>query len=105
MLIALQPVRMDASLTLHVSGDVLSINGVPYDFGPLPNGAILPKAAVDCSFLASDVLRRDGRIELTLILPHGPCAPPETRFPSPVETTNGPVTLPPFGDADDHPEH
>ena len=95
MQITLTPVRLDTALSLHRSGDVLVINGVTYDFGPLPEGAILPREAVGCAWLASDVERIGGAIHLTLILPHGANAPEATRHPAPISlTVNGPVTLP-----------
>jgi hypothetical protein len=97
MRLTFNPVRMDATLSLIVNGDELQINGVPFDFGPLPEGAVLPRDAVVCDWLASDVTRRGGQIELTLILPHGANAPHETRFPAPVDAVDGPVPLPEFG--------
>lgn len=98
MKIAFKPLRSDEPITLSVQGDVLTINGEPFDFGPLAEGAVLPRDAVDSALLASDVVRRAGQIELTLILPHGPFAPSETRFPAPIEATEGPIALPPFGE-------
>ena len=96
MKITLTPVNMAAHLTLERAGDVLTINGTAYDFGALPDGATLPRAAVDCQWLASDVERAGGALHLTLTLPHGPNAPPETRFPAPViDPHDGPVALPP----------
>lgn len=101
MIIALSPVRSDASLTLHRAGDVLTINGTAYDLAPLPEGAILPQAAVDCPWLASDITRQDGRLRLTLLLPHGAIpwpAPPEAAAvtdPMPLDLTDdGPVAVP-----------
>lgn len=94
------PMRSDEPISLSVQGDVLTINGEPFDFGPLPEGAILPREAVACEWLASDVTRQGGAIELTLILPHGANAPPETRFPTPIEATEGPIELPMFGATD-----
>lgn len=82
MLITFTPMRRDDRLTLHRTGDVLTLNGDSYDFSPLPEGAVLPRDAVDCDWLASDVTRKDGHLHLRLILPHGADAPPETRFPS-----------------------
>jgi len=72
MQIALTPQRRDDTLTLSAQGDVLTFNGVAYDFGPLPDGGVLPRAAVACDWLASDVTREGGTLRLTLILPHGP---------------------------------
>lgn len=95
MHITLTPMRRDGSLALDRDGDRLTINGTPYDFSAIPEGAILPRDAVDCDWLASDVTRRDGRLCLTLILPHGPDAPPEIRYPDPVDIeADGPVPLP-----------
>lgn len=95
MHITLTPMRRDDGLILTRRGDVLTINGLDYDFAPLPEGAILPRDAVDCPWLASDVTREGGQLRLTLILPHGADAPPEAVFPAPLLlTADGPVTLP-----------
>ena len=64
MQITLTPMRRDDALTLHRAGDVLTINGVAYDFGPLPEGALLCRAAVGCDWLASDVGRVGGKSPL-----------------------------------------
>ena len=79
-----------------VLGDVLTIGGVEYDFGPLAEGDILPRSAVDCHWLASDVTRENGRIALTLALPHGATAPEAARFPQPILAEDGPLSLPPY---------
>lgn len=88
----------DYRLILHCAGDLLTLNGDRYDFLPLPEGAVLPRYAVDCDWLASDITRKDGHLHLTLILPHGADAPTETRFLQPIMLeADGPVTLPPHG--------
>ncbi|MDZ7908266.1 MAG: hypothetical protein U5N10_08650 [Gemmobacter sp.] len=101
MFITLTPMRRDDALTLQRAGDVLVINGTSYDFTPLPEGALLPRAAVDCDWLASDVTRTGGQIRLTLILPHGPLPVPAPAaaavitHPAPIHLTgDGPVALP-----------
>lgn len=95
MKINLTPVRMDLTLMASVDGDVLTINGTAYDFGPLPEGGTLPREAVGCTLLASDVTREGDHIMLTLILPHGSDAPEEARFPRPITVTQaGPIPLP-----------
>ena len=95
MKITLSPMRHDTPLLLERAGDVLTINGTAFDFGPLADGDTLPKSAVDCEWLASDVERIDGALHLTLILPHGGGAPSETRFPAPIiDPPDGPVALP-----------
>jgi hypothetical protein len=100
MLITLTPIRSDDRLALSRRGDVLTINGQDYDFGPLSEGATLPREAVDCPALASDVTREGGQLRLALILPHGAEAGEDARFPAPlVLTADGPVSLP-----ETHPE-
>ena len=98
MQITLIPVRMDATLTLHRAGDVLTLNGVTFDFGPLPEGAMLPHAAIACDWFAGDVRRSGGELQLSLILPHGSGAPEATRYPDVIlRTGDGPVDLPTWG--------
>ena len=95
MLINLSPQRREDILTISKSGDTLTINGVSYDFSQLPEGATLPKEAVDCEWIVSDVSRINGEIELTILLPHGANASHEARFPQPITmTTDGQVVLP-----------
>lgn len=95
MHITLSPVRRDDRLTLHRAGDVLTVNGETFDLSGIPEGATLPRDAVDCDWLASDIARSGGVLHLTLILPHGADAPPEARFPAPlVLTSDGEVAMP-----------
>jgi hypothetical protein len=95
MKINLSPIRSDRALEITKTGDTLTINGVPYDFSQLPNGATLPREAIDCEFIVSDVNRINGEIELTILLPHGANASHEARFPQPITmTTDGQVVLP-----------
>jgi len=103
MRITLSPVRLDTPLTLQRAGDVLTINGETFDFSTLPEGASLPASAVACALLAGDVTRQDGVLHLTLVLPHGAAAPPETLFPAPlILTGDGPVVLPLYEAHDEH---
>lgn len=96
MQLTLIPVRRDDRLQLSRAGDVLTVQGDVLDFSGLPEGATLPKEAVKCAWLASDVERIDGQIQLSLILPHGPKAPEQSLFPDlMVLTEDGPVALPP----------
>lgn len=89
------PVRRDEALAITKQGDALTINGEVFDFTPLPEGATLPRDAVACDWLASDVERISGEIHLTLLLPHGADAPEATRFPQPVAMAgDGPVPVP-----------
>jgi hypothetical protein len=96
MILSFYPVRVDDELSLERLGDVLIVNGEAFDLSGIPEGATLPRTAVSCRFLASDIERQDGQLRLTLILPHGPDAPLERRFPEPIiMTENGPIILPP----------
>lgn len=101
--ISFSPIRSDANLIPSLQGSVLTINGADLDFGPFPEGAVLPREAVSCDWLASEVSRIGGVIHLTLLLPHGPIpwpAPPESRVvthPEPIlVTADGPILLPSY---------
>ncbi|MCG7622290.1 hypothetical protein [Epibacterium sp. Ofav1-8] len=97
MQISFTPMRLDRALSVSRQGDSLTINGETFDFAPLQEGDVLPRAAVACDWLAADVTREGGVIRLTLILPHGPDAPEATRFPQPLSLTgDGPVPLPAY---------
>lgn len=97
MIISFTPMRRNSALTLHKIGDNLTINGEIFDLSGIPEGATLPREAVQCDLLASDIERINGALQLTLILPHGAQAPQETLFPVPIhQTQDGPVDLPPY---------
>lgn len=81
MIINLCPVRMDEELLANRKGDLLTLNGEVFDFGPLTEGATIPQSAIVSSWFAGPVERIDGELVLTLVLPHGANAPEETRFP------------------------
>lgn len=96
MHITLSPVRSDTPLSLERQGDRLVFNGDPLDLSPIPEGATLPAAATGCPWIVGEVTRMAGVLHLTLVLPHGPDAPPETLFPAPLLLSqDGPVALPP----------
>lgn len=95
MKITLYPQRRDDTLVVVKSGDTLTINNVVYDFSVIPDGALLPKDAVDCPWLASDVERIDGVLHLSLILPHGATTSEAARFPAPIiNPADGPLEFP-----------
>ena len=95
MIINLSPQRRDDTLSVTKTGDVLTINGINYDFSQLPEGATLPSEAVDCEFIVGDITRTNGELELTLLLPHGSNPTQEQAFPEPITVLeNGPVALP-----------
>lgn len=95
MKINLSPQRRDDTLVVTKVGDALLLNGEVLDFSPLPEGATLPSSAIDNQWVIGDVTRKDGQIELTLLLPHGPDASEAARFPEPlIVTADGVVELP-----------
>lgn len=95
MRITFAPQRRDDRLTLERQGDTLLINGDALDLSGIPEGATLPRDAVACDWLGSDIERIQGTLHLTIILPHGPAAPQETLFPGPIDVVaDGPIALP-----------
>lgn len=97
MKITLSPQRGTAPVTVTRTGDALTIDGETFDFSPLPEGGELPVEAIGSDHFHGPARREGGVIHLVLRLPHGPDAPPETRFPQPVTPEgDGPVPLPPF---------
>lgn len=95
MHIKLSPQRIDATLVASVVGDVITLNGEPFDFGQLPEGATLPADAIASEHIIGPVERIDGDLHLTLRLPHGSNPSRKVAFPEPVTVTqDGPIALP-----------
>lgn len=95
MIITLAPRRAEGTLDLRRAGDVLYVNGVAHDFTSLPEGAVLPCAALADPAFATDVTRIGGRLHLGLFLPHGHNAPEALRFPAALHVTaDGGIALP-----------
>ena len=95
MIINFESFRSDELLTIIKQNDTIIINNTSYDLTQLPEGATLPRKAIDCKWIVSDVNRVNGEIELTILLPHGANASHEARFPEPiVKNDDGQVVLP-----------
>ncbi|MFI8479627.1 hypothetical protein ACIGCM_03560 [Pseudomonas sp. NPDC078700] len=97
MKISLSPVSTAFPLEFSASlvGDVLAINGEPFDFSDLPEGATLPVEAIGSEHFAGPVSRIEGELQITLRFPIGPDASEAARFPKPIAVTiDGPVELP-----------
>lgn len=95
MQITFKPTRRDDMLTLSKSGDALTINDKTFDFSPLANGAELPPEAILTDWIAGPVRRKNGILHVSLLLPHGPNAPIETKHPEPLTVKeDGPITVP-----------
>ena len=87
-------VRLD-TLALSKQSETLVINGESYDFSQLTEGAILPRDAINCDYIVSDVTRVNGDIELTILLPIAANASEAARFPEPLSVSaDGQITLP-----------
>ena len=95
MNITLIPQRRDDEQVVSVSGDVLTVNGVEYDFTPLEEGGFLEAEAFEEDSLVRGARRSGGVLEVTLILALGPEASEAACFPQPlVNVADGPLELP-----------
>lgn len=96
MRIDLEPQRRADTLTISRTGDVLTVNGVEFDFTALEDDSEIPVDAIDSDwFTGSGVRRVGGVLYITLILPHGSHCGEDARFPEPiVDPADGPVTIP-----------
>ncbi|HCR1215533.1 TPA: hypothetical protein ONA18_001169 [Pseudomonas aeruginosa] len=82
-------------LSLSRTGDVLTVNGQPFDLTPLPEGGELPAEAIGSEWFAGSVVRRADRIQLILRYPLAADASGAARFPEPLLIdADGPVELP-----------
>jgi uncharacterized protein (UPF0212 family) len=91
----LAPQLRGDALEVSVSADVLTLNGVALDFTQLPEGATLPREAIDCLWIAGDVQRVAGVLQVPVLLPITSAASAAACFPDPITVTqDGPVELP-----------
>ncbi|MGX9353374.1 hypothetical protein ACS3QZ_19445 (plasmid) [Shimia sp. W99] len=95
MQITFTPMRRDDALILSCQGETLIVNGTAHDFSALTEGAHLTPEEAGCDWLAGDVTRENGVLQLTLVLPHGARAPQKTLFPASVSVTgDGSIPVP-----------
>ncbi|RVG94830.1 hypothetical protein CN221_14730 [Sinorhizobium meliloti] len=95
MHIRLSPQRRDDALNVAKAGDVLTINGAPFDFSALPDGAVIRAGEIPCDWIVGPVERVAGELRLTLILPHGPSPSQAVAFPALIiDPPDGPLALP-----------
>ena len=96
----------ETDLVVEVAGDTVILNGEVFDFVDLPNGATLPREAIDSIWFGDDVHRDDaGKLHLTLFRPYGWHAPDERREPVLMaDLPDGVIEFPPFGEATPFPE-
>ena len=89
------PMRSDEKLSLSIRGDVLTINKTEHDFSGVKEGKPILMKDAKSRWILSDVVRKSGMIQLTVILPHGANPPKETLYPEPmIVETDGKVKLP-----------
>ncbi|WP_236247827.1 tail fiber assembly protein [Pseudomonas mosselii] len=95
MIIKLSPVRSDELIAVSRLGDMLTINSLALDFTRLQDGETLPADAVGSKFVLDPIERKDGKLIVSLRLPHAADAPYEARFPADIiDPPDGEVALP-----------
>lgn len=95
MHIILSPQRIDKELTASIAGDIITLNGDAFDFSVIPEGATLPAEAVSSDWIVGEVNRTGGKLQMTLLLPHGPNATEAQRFPADIiDPPDGELALP-----------
>lgn len=95
MKITWSPQRRDDALLVSKVGEVLTLNGVEFDFTQLPDGAVLPHLAIDSPWICGDVQRLEGVLHIPVLLPIASGASESARFPQPITVTqDGPLELP-----------
>ncbi|MGB6105633.1 MAG: hypothetical protein WBF88_17460 [Pusillimonas sp.] len=60
--------QLRPSDAIFVQGDTLIIGGVEYDFSVIPDGAALPREAVDCDLIVGSIERVGGILHVPLIV-------------------------------------
>lgn len=95
MKIALSPQRRDDTVNYQIAGDVIIVNGEPFDFSKIEEGDVLPREAIKTEWFSGDVTRVDGELWLSLILPNPWNYSQAQAFPSLMRITkNGLLDLP-----------
>ena len=95
MNIFFSPLRTDDTVDFVKSGDVIYINGEPFDLSKIEEGDVLPKAAINSSWFAGDASRENGHLIVTLILPNPWNYSREQAFPEPIYSAqDGKIDLP-----------
>lgn len=72
-------------LSVSKQGEVYLINGITLDFSQLMDGDYLPHGSIDCEYIASDVERVGGELNMTLLSPYTGSGTQQERFPDPVD--------------------
>ena len=95
MQIILSPQRRDDTVIYQTAGEVIVVNGEPFDFSNIEEGDVLPKEAIKSEWFSGDVTRKNGELQLSLILANPWNYSPAQAFPAPLFITkNGLLDLP-----------
>lgn len=98
MRITLSPQCPEQSISVAVSGDILSINGDVLDLSVVAEGSDIEDSLARSlhPMIAGPIYREGGELHITLILPLPlDCTDPWMCFPEPITVTeDGPVGLP-----------
>lgn len=95
MRITFLPQLRDGVLTVIKSGDQLSINGELFSFEALPDGATIPAGKIPFEWIFGEVERINGKVNLTLFLPHGPSPSASVAYPEAIiDPPDGPLSIP-----------
>ena len=95
MIITLSPKFGAEPLRLIKRNDTLNINGETFDFTTIPEGAVLPAAAINCEYIIGDITRSNGHLIICLMLPCGPDSSDAANFPEDiVNPRTGHIGLP-----------
>lgn len=109
MKVNLSPKRLDETLMIVKSGDILTLNGEEFDLSPVGEGDTLPSDAINSPWFSGVVERVDGELILTLLIPIPWNYSQEQAFPLPlINVPDGVVLLPqprPMPEAVVEPEH
>ncbi|HWJ88501.1 MAG TPA: hypothetical protein VNS12_10555 [Pelagibacterium sp.] len=95
MYISFSPQRRDDALSVSRQGGILTINGDVFDFSALPEGATIAAENSPSPWITGPIEHINGKLHLTLLLPHGPGPSAVVAFPEPlVDPDDGPLDLP-----------
>ena len=95
MQIILSPQRRDDTVIYQTAGEVVIVNGEPFDFSKIEEGDVLPKEAIKSEWFSGGVTRINGELQLRLILPNPWNYSQAQALPSPIRVTkNGLLDLP-----------
>lgn len=95
MHITFSPQRRDDELIMSKRGDVLAINGIVVDMSFIPDGGTMNAEDIGVEWIVGSVARIDGKLHLSVILPHAAGAPDYMCFPDPIVVTkDGAIDVP-----------